>query len=148
MSKPEDNGPDGKPKRYADGVTHDSRGGAVWKWAADSGKHLMESTSQLLKRLDVPGLKLEDDPGGTIKKPGATASPPKPAERNVGYDPYGGKRAGPPAKTPPPAAARPPAAPRPTTTTRSAPPVRPAATKPAAAPPVRRSWWQRLFGRD
>ena len=92
MNKPKDDGPDGKPKRYADGVSHDSRGGAVWKWAADSGKHLMESTSQLLKRLEVPGLKLEDDASEESKKPGATASAPKPAERNVGYDPYGGRR--------------------------------------------------------
>jgi hypothetical protein len=142
MNKPEDDGPEKQPKRHADGVTHDSRGGAVWKWAADSGKHLMESTSQLLKRLDVPGLKLEDDASGANKKPGATVSPPKPAERNVGYDPYGGKRTG------PPAGVRTASAPRPAPTTRPAPPVRPVATKPAAAPPARRSWWQRLFGRD
>ena len=142
MKKPEDDGLEKQPKRHADGVTHDSRGGAVWKWAADSGKHLLESTSQLLKRLDVPGLKLEDDPSGTNKKPGATASPPKPAERNVGYDPYGGKRAG------PPVGARSASAPRPAPTTRPAPPARPAATKPAAAPPARRSWWRRLLGRD
>jgi hypothetical protein len=135
MNKPEDDGPDGKPKRYADGVTHDSRGAAVWKWAADSGRHLMESTSQLLKRLEVPGLKLEDDANGESKKPGATASPPKPAERNVGYDPYGGRRAAAPAGARPRAASPPATKPRP-------------ATKPAAAPPARRSWWQRLFGRD
>jgi hypothetical protein len=142
MNKPEDDGPEKKPKRHADGVTHDSRGGAVWKWAADSGKHLMESTSQLLKRLDVPGLKLEDDASGANKKPGATASPPKPAERNVGYDPYGGKRTG------PPAGVRTASAPRPASTTRPVPTARPAVTKPAAAPPVRRSWWRRWFGRD
>jgi hypothetical protein len=130
MNQPKDDGPKEKPKHYADGVSHDSRGAAVWKWAADSGKHLMESTSQLLKRLEVPGLKLEDDASGVNKKPGATASAPKPAERNVGYDPYGGRRQG------PPAGARPATAPR------------PAATKPAAAPPARRSWWQRWFGRD
>ena len=135
MNKPEDDGPDEKPKRYADGVTHDSRGGAVWQWAADSGKHLMASTSQLLKRLEVPGLKLEDDGSGESKKPGAAASPPKPAERNVGYDPYGGRRAALPSGARPRAASPPATKPRP-------------ATKPAAAPPARRSWWQRLFGRD
>lgn len=141
MSQPEDEMPGEKPKRYADGVSHDSRGGAVWKWAADSGKHLMESTSQLLKRLEVPGLKLEDDASGVNRKPGATAGAPKPAERNVGYDPYGGKRTAAPAGPPPRAAPRAP-------TTRPTLASRPAATKPAAAPPARRSWWQRWFGRD
>jgi len=129
MSQPEDDGPGEKPEIHKDGVAHDSRGGAVWKWAADSGRHLMESTSQLLKRLDVPGLKLEDDASDANKKPGATPGAPKRTERNVGYDPYGGKRAGPPAGT------------RPVTASR---PVR----KPAAAPQPRRSWWQRWFGRD
>ena len=43
------------------GVHHDARGNAVWQWAVDSGKQALDSTSRLLKRLEVPGLKLEED---------------------------------------------------------------------------------------
>ena len=65
-------------------VVHDSRGNAVWQWVKDTGRHAIESTSALLKKLEVPELKVEDhkddelrleddvDPGG-------------------GYDPYGSR---------------------------------------------------------
>lgn len=79
-------------------VVHDSRGNAVWQWVKDTGRHAIESTSALLKKLEVPDLKVEDhkdkkdelrledevDPGG-------------------GYNPYGsssGSRKSPPPKTP------------------------------------------------
>src|SRR5260221_8453580 len=104
------------------GVHHDARGNAVWQWAVGSGRHALESTSRLLKRLEVPGLKLEDDPD-VLKDNAAAQEPGDPAgpARTVGYDPYGGVRAGaggggakrrkgaagaaPPAPTPPAAAA-------------------------------------------
>jgi hypothetical protein len=118
-----------------DGVRHDSRGNAVWQWAVDTGKHAIDSTSRLLKRLEVPGLSLEDDAATSGAKPGADkAAPPAAAgsargaakpERATGYDPYG-TRAG--AKRP---AARPAAVVR----------------KPAAASPARPSFWRRLFRR-
>jgi hypothetical protein len=62
-------------------VRHDDRGNAVWDWIRDTGRHALESTSRLLKKLELPQLKVEDkkdeelrlesdrDPGG-------------------GYDPY------------------------------------------------------------
>ena len=56
---------DDKTKQGPDGpgaVQHDARGNAVWQWALESGRQAIESTSQLLRRLEVPGLKLEDDP--------------------------------------------------------------------------------------
>lgn len=79
-------------------VVHDSRGNAVWQWVKDTGRHAIESTSALLKKLEVPELKVEDhrdkkdelrledevDPGG-------------------GYNPYGsssGSRKSPPPKPP------------------------------------------------
>ena len=77
-------------------VVHDSRGNAVWQWVKDTGRHAIESTSALLKKLEVPELKVEDhkddelrleddvDPGG-------------------GYDPYGtrvGSKKPPPPKMP------------------------------------------------
>jgi hypothetical protein len=62
-------------------VVHDERGNAVWDWLKQAGRSAIESTSHLLKKLEVPELKVEDkkddelrlmdvDPGG-------------------GYDPYG-----------------------------------------------------------
>jgi hypothetical protein len=42
-------------------VRHDSSGRAIWEWAAESGRHAIDSTSRLLKRLDMPGLTLADD---------------------------------------------------------------------------------------
>ncbi len=42
-------------------VRHDSSGRAIWEWAAESGRHALDSTSALLKRLDLPGLALADD---------------------------------------------------------------------------------------
>jgi hypothetical protein len=136
-----------------DGVRHDSRGNAVWQWAVDTGKHAIDSTSRLLKRLEVPGLSLEDDAapgeksrmgkniptggsggagggkGGEASAEAAPAARAAKPERTSGYDPYG-TRAG--AKAP---AARPAA--------RPAAPVR----KPAATPPARPSFWRRLFRR-
>ena len=74
---------DKAPQQSSSGrVVHDSRGNAVWQWVKDTGRHAIESTSALLKKLEVPELKVEDhkddelrleddvDPGG-------------------GYDPYG-----------------------------------------------------------
>ena len=114
------------------GDTKNQPGNSVWKWATDSGRHLIESTSALLKRLDVPGLKLEEDATGFHKRQGKA-----PEDAGGGYDPYGGKRGG--TVDPPRPAAR---AAQPTSA------ARPAAKKPAAALPARRSWWRSLFGRD
>ena len=133
---------DDKSGKNPGGVRHDSRGNAVWQWAVDSGKQALDSTSRLLKRLEVPGLKLEGDTSEN-KQPGAAAqsadqgmgqskgqskgksigTSAKPG-REAGYNPYGASR---------------PTAPRPV----AAKPA--AATKPAAGKPSRPSLWQRLF---
>jgi hypothetical protein len=129
------------------GVQHDARGNAVWQWAVETGRHAVESTSRLLKRLEVPGLKLEDDPEvlqdkAEAQRPGI---PPAGPARIVGYDPYGGANVG---KAPTalarsaPAKGLPPA-------TKAAPAAKPLrATKPAAAAKPARSLLQRLFRRD
>src|SRR5258708_6228793 len=117
----------GKPERPG-AVQHDARGNAVWQWAVESGRHAIENTTHLLRRLEVPGLKLEDDPEVLKDKaegqqPGDPAGPPS----VTGYDPYGaaiGAKARKVAAKPPPAA-------------KSAP-----GTKPAP------SLLQRLFRRD
>ncbi len=43
-------------------VTHDARGNAVWRWAVNLGSQALESTSRLLKRLEVPELAVEEKP--------------------------------------------------------------------------------------
>jgi hypothetical protein len=52
---------DGSKKPKAGRVRHDARGRAIWDWATETGKHALESTSRLLKRLEMPGLSLADD---------------------------------------------------------------------------------------
>lgn len=56
----------------------------MWKFAVDTGKHLLDSTSTLLKRLEVPGLKIDDEPGLGGKASGTPGG---------GYDPYGSNKA-------------------------------------------------------
>src|SRR5690349_21546256 len=54
------------PSKPAGRVRHDSGGRAVWEWAVESGKHAIDSTSALLKKLELSGLRLMED-----KKKGA-----------------------------------------------------------------------------
>ena len=131
-------GPPGAKSRdnSRDGVARDKQGNAVWKWAVDTGKHAIDSTSRLLKRLEVPGLKLEDDAKPGMKAgappskesgapPRSSRGPAGPPSRTTGHDPYG------------------------RSTSSGNPFARPSAAvkKPVTAPPPRRSWWQRLFRR-
>ncbi len=60
-------------------VAHDARGNAVWKWAAEASALALESTSRLLKKLELPELAVDDKPQGLAleeRDPGG------------GYDPY------------------------------------------------------------
>ena len=41
-------------------IVHDERGNAVWDWVKDTARTAVDSTSRLLKKLEVPDLKLED----------------------------------------------------------------------------------------
>ena len=50
-----------KTSPLAGGVRHDARGNAVWHWATETARHAVASTSQLLRRLDVSSLSLQDD---------------------------------------------------------------------------------------
>jgi hypothetical protein len=61
MSEPESDKDKDDPARPSGRVRHDSGGRAVWEWAVDSGRHAIDSTSRLLKKLDLSGLQLEDD---------------------------------------------------------------------------------------
>jgi hypothetical protein len=133
---------DQKPKQPG-GVKHDSRGNAVWQWAAESGRHAIDSTSRLLKRLEVPGLKLEDDkPKSSPRLEGN--DPAVPSQPMKGYDPYGRRT-----EAPRTGAAQ--ATARPATKPATRPGARPQAgatraplRKPGESAP-RRSWLSRLF---
>jgi len=67
-------------------VRHDNGGRAVWEWAMDSGRHAIESTSRLLKRLDLSGLKLAD------YEPEKKEEPPPPANDSKPVPTFGGER--------------------------------------------------------
>jgi hypothetical protein len=83
---PSDNKKD--PHQPAGRVRHDSTGRAVWEWAADTGRHALDSTSRLLKRLDLPGLKLAEDE----KKEEDDAPPPAGADGKPKVPTFGGPR--------------------------------------------------------
>jgi hypothetical protein len=70
-------------------VKHDASGRAVWEWAADTGRMALDSTSRLLKRLDLPGLKLEEND----KKQDQDTTPKAAAfDTTAGKDPFAGKK--------------------------------------------------------
>ena len=91
--------PAAKDKAAADAagrVVHDSRGNAVWQWVKDTGRHAIESTSALLKKLEVPELKVEDHKDDELRLEDDV-------DAGGGYDPYGtrvGSKKPPPPKTP------------------------------------------------
>jgi hypothetical protein len=75
---------DGKSGR----IVHDERGNAVWDWIKETSRIAIDSTSRLLKRLEVPELKMED----TQKNNELSIE----ADRDAGggYNPYGGSTSG------------------------------------------------------
>lgn len=62
-------------------VRHDDRGNAVWDWLKETGRHAVESTSRLLKKLEMPQLKVEDKEDEELR----TQSD---RDQGGGYDPY------------------------------------------------------------
>ena len=84
------------PENSGGRVVHDARGNAVWQWVKDAGRAAIESTSMMLKKLEVPELKVEDH------KEDSNELKLEEDVDNGGYDPYGtrvGSRKPPP---PPP----------------------------------------------
>ena len=69
-------------------IVHDERGNAVWDWIKETSRIAIDSTSRLLKRLEVPELKVED----TQKNNELSLE----ADRDAGggYNPYGGSTSG------------------------------------------------------
>ena len=62
-------------------VVHDDRGNAVWDWMKNTGRHAIESTSRLLRKLELPELKFEDPKDEELRVM------PDPSTGG-GYDPY------------------------------------------------------------
>ena len=143
VTKSDQSKPD-KIKPLGGGVKHDARGNAVWQWASETARLAVASTSQLLRRLDVSSLSLEElqedqqspktpKTSKTPKSPSAPKSQAKPAPtrpakpgeplavapRERGFNPYDGAAIA-----------------------RAAAPKKPPVVKRARAP-----WWRRLFQR-
>lgn len=84
--------PAARPTTPSGRVRHDDRGNAVWDWLKDTGRNLVDSTSRLLRKLEEPQLKVEDEQDKELRiqsdrDPGG------------GYDPYNQSNA--PPRTPP-----------------------------------------------
>jgi hypothetical protein len=147
MSEPKDK-PATKPASPAGHVRHDKSGRAIWEWAIDTGRHALDSTSRLLKRLDMPGLALEDDsrkkakPGTT--EPEAPAAPQVPSfGGELEKDPLAGKRQGfnpYDSRSPPPRKTAPPSKPA------ANPASRPSSSRPAAPSAGKPGFLSKLFG--
>jgi hypothetical protein len=68
-------------------IVHDERGNAIWDWVKDTARIAIDSTSRLLRRLEVPELKMEDTHNEELRIE---------SDRDAGggYDPYGGSTSG------------------------------------------------------
>ncbi len=129
MASSSDSSGDTKKPR-AGRIRHDSTGRAIWEWAADTGRHALDSTSRLLKRLDLPGLSLVDDTKNKDNEPPMFGGPKEVdplQDKRKSFNPYDSRY---PAKIE-----------RPPPTTRSG--------KPTARPvtPASGGFFSRLFGR-
>jgi hypothetical protein len=140
------------PSDKAGKISHDARGNAVWQWGSGTIRQTLDSTSKMLKRLEIPGLALLDDPKPE-DQPQVDAMEALKAKRETGFDPYEGQEKIP---TPPPTAPIRPAARPGATATPPRPAPRPAAVPGAKVPPARPpepparkpSLLGRLFGKD
>jgi hypothetical protein len=80
-------------------IVHDARGNAVWTWGS-SGRTSNESTSSMLRRLELPGLKVEgqfdaapvgrgpNGPHAPIARPPQIKPAASATDVKQGYNPY------------------------------------------------------------
>ena len=62
-------------------IVHDERGNAVWDWLKETGRIAIESTSRLLRKLEIPEMKVEDKTDEELRLESDR-------DRGGGYDPY------------------------------------------------------------
>jgi hypothetical protein len=76
--------PEGGGASPAGRIVHDERGNAVWRGDTT------DSTSTMLRRLELPGLKVEgqDEPAASPPVPAAKAKGTPPPDVSSGYNPY------------------------------------------------------------
>lgn len=87
--------PDPREQIPSGRVRHDDRGNAVWDWLKETSRNAVESTSRLLKKLELPQLKVEDKKDEELRLDDSDRDP------GGGYDPYNQSvkpRGGPPRK--------------------------------------------------
>lgn len=72
---------DSKPRRSGR-VRHEPGGKAVWEWAIESGRHAIDSTSRLLKKLDLSSLRLLGDDERVWEKDKVKLPPDDPSPRS------------------------------------------------------------------
>lgn len=72
--------------RTAGRVKHDERGNAVWDWLKETGRFCVESTSALLRRLEVPELRVEGQKDEALRLEDEGGR-----DQGGGYDPYNQK---------------------------------------------------------
>jgi hypothetical protein len=79
--------PADEPAGRAGRIVHDERGNAIWSWIKETSRAAIESTSHLLKKLEVPELTMEDTRNNELKLE---------SDRDAGggYNPYGGSTPG------------------------------------------------------
>ena len=72
-------------------VVHDARGNAVWDWLKETGRIAIESTSRLLRKLEIPELKVEEKKDEELRLE---------SDRDAGggYDPYNQGKSSPPGR--------------------------------------------------
>jgi hypothetical protein len=85
MSKDPKSSPPAKspPDKTSGRVKFDDRGNAVWEWSVATGAFGRDVSTERLKKLEVPGLSLEDDPLKDAARSSKNAPVP-----GGGYDPY------------------------------------------------------------
>lgn len=71
------------PQGQTGKVVHDERGNAVWDWIKQTGRHAIESTTRMLRKLETPELEVEQahEEELRIQPDSGTCS-------GGGYDPY------------------------------------------------------------
>jgi hypothetical protein len=80
-------------ERGAGRIVHDARGNAVWDWLKETSRAAIESTSAMLKRLEVPGLKVEGQTDEELRIESDR-------DEGGGYDPYNQRTPAPKSKPP------------------------------------------------